>query len=66
MSKQIPDESKYDWFLIGLKERYPICCILFFSFEWQIIKQTFHEYNIINHNGYVRCPNCIKKEVEKF
>jgi len=56
----IPDESKYDWFYLGFIYKIPICCILFFCFEWQSIKQKIPEYsNIMQDENFIKCPECV-------
>ena len=58
----IPDESKYDWFYQGLIENIPLCCIMFFCFEWWTIKEKIPEYwKVKNFDEAIKCPSCIAK-----
>ena len=55
-----------NYFKHGLNSNIPICCILFFMYEWQNIKKSIPEYlelmhKITNNEGVILCPDCIVK-----
>ena len=59
------DESKYDWFLQGLKSDFDLCCIFFFMHPWHNIdKEIKHDWTSIS-SGYIPCPDCLVKHMEK-
>ena len=50
-------------FIQGIDFGYRQCCILFFMSEWRWICDNIHEY-IYKADGYVRCPDCILRELK--
>ncbi len=61
-------DKKHFW--RGIKHKINPCCIMFFSFEWDTIRNHNDDYaktmsNITNQDGIVLCPSCIIKKIIK-
>lgn len=51
----IDDISHYrHWIKTGLYYKYPLCCILFFTFIPMELRRSY--YFVTNEHGYVPCP----------
>lgn len=59
-------DKKHFW--RGIKYDINVCCIMFFSFEWDVIRHNIEDYgdnvnNLTDKDGIVLCPSCIIKNI---
>jgi len=60
-------------FWVGIKSKYPLCCILFFCDVWVPLRLEHRMfsgrpecYDYHSNAGFIQCPECIIKKLIDF
>ena len=59
------DESKYDWFMLGIESDFNMCCIFWFLHPWQSLEQDIKLAWTSTCDGYIPCPDCLVRYMEE-